>query len=108
MKLFSKTYLLQSFYGSLPSLCLPDTRNSQGQFYIGQNCLVGNQVIALKNKSNGMVPVRIPVPVFVFFCGNTIDDQVSAVIPVQSSDNVQQGGLSRTTGSQDRYKLIIS
>ena len=55
---------------------------------------MGNKVIALKDKSDGMIPIRIPVSVFVFFSRNAVNDQVSAVIAVQSPNDVQKSGLA--------------
>ena len=94
MELFTKAHLFQGLNGSLTSFRLSYAGNSQSQFYISQNCLMRDQIIALKNKTDSMVPVRIPVPVFILFSRNTVNDQISAVIPVQTSDNVQKCGLS--------------
>ena len=55
---------------------------------------MGNQIIALKNKSNGMVSVGIPVFVFIFFGGYPIDDQIAAVIPVETANDIQKSGFS--------------
>ena len=66
-----------------------------------------NQIVALKHKADGMVSVRIPVPVRVFSCGNAVDHQVAAVIAVQAADDVEQGGLTGAAGTQDRHKLIV-
>ena len=54
-----------------------------------------------------MVPVRIPIPVLVFLRGYSIDNQISAIITVESSDYIKQCGLSRTTRSEDCHELII-
>ena len=68
---------------------------------------MGDQVIGLKHESNGMVPVRIPVLVFIIFGRNFVDDQISAVVLIQTADNVEQCCFSGTAGAQDCNKLII-
>ena len=96
MKLGTKPHFLKSFFGSAPSLVFGDAGNGQSKLHIGQHSLMGNQVIALKNKANGVISVGIPIPVLIFPGGNSIDDQVSAVVTVQATDNIQKGGLART------------
>lgn len=49
---------------------------------------MGNQVIALKHETDGVVAVRVPVPVLILSGGYAVDDQVAAVIPVQSADDI--------------------
>ena len=58
-----------------------------------------DQIVTLEYKTNRMITVRIPVSVLIFFCRNAIDDQISAVITVQSSDNIQKRSFTRTTGT---------
>ena len=52
---------------------------------------MGNQIVALEHKTNGVVAVGVPVAVGVFFGGNTVDDQITAVVAVQAADDVQRG-----------------
>ena len=47
-----------------------------------------NQIITLEDKSDRMISVGIPVAVFVFFRGNPVDDQISAVVTIQSADDI--------------------
>ena len=88
VKLFSQAHFLQSFFCSAGALCLADTGDSQRQFHVGQDSLMGNQVIALKHETDGVVAVRVPVPVLILSGGYAVDDQVAAVIPVQSADDI--------------------
>ena len=97
VKLGAKPHFLKSFFGPAPSLVFGNTGNGQGKLHIGQHSLMGNQVIALKNKANGVISVGIPIPVLIFPGGNSIDDQVSAVVTVQATDNIQKSGLAGTT-----------
>lgn len=49
---------------------------------------MGDQIVALKNKAYGVIPVGVPVPVRVFFCGDAIDDQITAVVVVKAADDI--------------------
>ena len=49
---------------------------------------MGDQVIALEHKADGVVPVGVPVAVCVFFCGDAVDDQIAAVVAIQTADDV--------------------
>ena len=92
--LIAKPYFIESLFCPSAALGLSDSRYGQGQLYIGQHRLMRNQIITLKYKTNSMVPVRIPVPVFILFRGNSVNDQITAVISVQSADNIKKRGLS--------------
>ena len=69
---------------------------------------MGYQVITLKNETDGMIAVGIPITVSVFLCGNAVDYQITAVIPVQTTDHIQQCGLAGTTGAQNCHKFIVT
>lgn len=47
----------------------------------------------------GVIPVGIPVPVFIFFGGDSIDDQIAAVVTVQTAYDIQKGGFAGTAGA---------
>ena len=107
MQLLSKTNFFQSLDRSLFPFFLPDPGNSQRKLHIGKHRLMRNQIITLKYKTNGMIPIGIPVSVFIFFRGNPVDDQITTIVTVQSTDDVKKRRLSRTTRSQDRNKFIV-
>ena len=67
----------------------------------------GNEVITLKHEANGVVPVRIPVTVFVLLGRDAIDDQIAGVVAVKPANDIQQGGFSRTAGAQNGDKFIV-
>ena len=107
MQLVSKPHLFQRLRCPLPALRPGNTGNGQRQFHIGKNRLVGDQIIALEHKADGMVTVRVPIPVGIFLGGDPVDYQIAAVITVQTTDHVQQCGFTGTAGSQNGHKLII-
>ena len=108
MKLRTQTNLFKRFCRTFPSLGLANPRNRKCQFNICQNSLMRNQIITLENKSYRMITIRIPVSVFIFLRWYSIDDQISAVISVQTTNDIQKRCLSRTTRSQNSNKFIIS
>ena len=105
--LVAQSHLFQSLFGALFPLGFGDAGNGQGQLHIGQNGLVGNQIVALEHKANGVVPVGIPIPVLIPLGGDAVDNDVAGFIAVQAADNIQQGGLAGAAGPQHRYKLVI-
>ena len=105
--LIAQTHFLQSGLCPLLPLGAGDAGNGQGQLHIGQDALMGDQVVALENEADGMVPVGIPVPVVVFFGGDAVDDQITAVIPVKAADDVQKRGLAGAGGAQNGHEFIV-
>ncbi len=94
MNLFFQPHLFQRFLRPFGPFCLADAGNRQRQFDICQNGLMGNQIIALKNKTDRVIPVGIPVSVLIPFCGNSVNNQIAVIIAVQAADDVQQGRFS--------------
>ena len=88
VKLVPQAHPLQGPDGPLPPLGLADAGDGQGQLHVCQHSLVGDQVVALEDEADGMVPVGIPVPVLIFFRGNSVDDQVAGVVAVQAADDI--------------------
>ena len=107
VQLVSQSHVLKRADRPLFPLCPGDARDGQRQFHIGQNRLVRYQIVALKYKSNGVIAVGIPIPIRILFCGNSIDDQIAAVIAVQPADHVQKRSLTGTAGAKDRNKFIF-
>ena len=106
MQLLTQTHLFQRGDGPFTAFRSGDAGNGQRQLYIGQHGLMRDQVITLKHKSNRMIAVGVPVPVFILL-GRDLIDQITAVITIQSADDIEQRCLTGTTGAQDGYKLII-
>ena len=68
-----KTYFSKRFLSAGFSFTCGNTTDSKCKLYVLQYSLMRNQVIALEHESDRVVPVRIPVAVFVFCRGNTVD-----------------------------------
>ena len=68
---------------------------------------MGDQVVALEHKADGVVAVGVPIAVGVLFGGDPVDDKVTAVVPIQAADDVQQGGLTGAGRADDRQRLAL-
>ena len=108
VQLIAQPHLLQRLGGAALALCARDAGNGQGQLHVGQNGLMRDQVVALEHKADGVVAVGVPIAVGVLFCGDPVDDKVTAVVPVQAADDVQQGGLTGAGGAQDGDKFAVA
>ena len=50
---------------------------------------MGNQIVALEYKADGVVAIGIPVPILILLGGDPVDDQVAGVVAVQTADNIE-------------------
>ena len=107
VQLVAQPHLLQRSGGTAAALGLGYARDGQCQFHVAQYGLVGDQVIALEHKTDGVVPVGVPVAVGVFFGGDAVDDQIAAVVAIQTADDVQQGGLAGAAGAQNGHEFVV-
>ena len=108
VQLIAQPHILQCL-GSTPApFGRGDAGDGQGQLYVGKNGLMWDQIIALKHEADGVVSIGIPVPVRVFFCGDTVDDQITAVITVQTTDGIKHGSLAGAAGTQNGDKLVVA
>ena len=68
----------------------------------------GMRLVALKDKADGVVAVRVPIAVVVLLCGAAVDNEVAGGVAVQAADDVQQGGLTRAGGAQDGDEFAVA
>ncbi len=69
---------------------------------------MADQVIALENEADGVVPVGIPIRVFEGLSRFAFNDQIAGIIPIQSADHVQQRGLPRTRRAKDSDEFLLA
>ena len=67
-----------------------------------------DEVVALKDKADGVVAVCVPVAVVVLLCGAAVDDKVAGGVAVQTADDVQQRGLAAAGLAQNRDELALT
>ena len=106
--MFAKAHLFQRFHSAAPSLGARHAGYRQRKFYIGEDALVRNQVITLKNETYRMVPVGVPVSVCITAGGNAIDYQIAAVVAVQPAYHIQQCCFARAAGPQNCHKFTVT
>ena len=92
----------------LAPLRLANAGQRQGDFDILQHGLMGDQVVALEHKADGMVAVCVPVTILVVLGGGAVDNQVTLSVLIQAADDVQHGGLAAAGGAEDGHKLIAA
>lgn len=61
---------------------------SERKLHICYDALVRNQIVTLKNKSHGVVSVRIPLFIKILFCGYAVNQQIAVRISVQTADYI--------------------
>ena len=108
VELVSEAHLPQRLGGTAAALSARHARDGQGQFDVGEDGLVGDEVIALEHEADGVVAVGVPVPVGVAAGGDAVDDELAAVVAVEAADDVEQRGLARAAGAEDGDKFAVA
>ena len=108
LQLIAKPHGFQCFRGASAAFCFADTAQAQGDLHILQHALVGDQIVALKHKTDGVIAIAIPVPVLKTLGRAAVDDQIAAGILIQATNDVQHGGLAAAGGAQNGYKFILA
>ena len=108
VELVAQADLFQRLDGARAPLLTGDARERQRELNVGQHALVRDEVVALKDKADGVVAVRVPVAVVVLLCGAAVDNEVAGGVAVQAADDVQQRGLAAAGLAQDRNELVFT
>ncbi len=67
VQLVAQAHLFQCLGGPAAAFRTRNAGNGQCQLHVGEHRLVGNQIVALEHKTNGVVAIGVPVAVGVFF-----------------------------------------
>ena len=108
VQLVAQTDLFQRLDGARAPLLAGDAGERERELDVCQHALVRDEVIALKDKADGVVAVGIPVAVIVFLCGAAVDDEIAGGVAVEAADDVQQRGLTAAGLAKDCNKLILA
>ena len=108
MDMLLQSDFLERFCRAAGTLTRADAADGERQLYVLEHRLVGDEVIALKDESDGVIAVRIPVAVGIPLGTDTVDDQIALVITIQTADDVQHGRLAGAALSEDRDKFVIT
>ena len=69
---------------------------------------MGNEVICLKDETDAIVSVGVPVAIAILLGGNAIDEQVARIVMVEPTDDIEHGRFARARRSQNGDKFIIA
>ena len=108
VELVAQTDLFQRLNSARAPLLTRDTRERQRELDVCQHALVRDEVVALKDKADGVVAVCVPVAVVVLLRGAAVDDKVAGGVAVQTADDVQQRGLAAAGLAQNRDELALT
>ena len=67
-----------------------------------------NEVIALEHKADAVVAVGIPITIVKVLGRDTVNQQVARVKVIESANNVEHRGFTRTRGTQNGHELVIA
>jgi hypothetical protein len=99
---------LQRLARPLPAFSRADAGERQRKLNVGKHRLMRNQVIGLKNKSDGVIAVSVPVRVREALCRFVVDDQVPGAVMIQAADDIQKRRLSAAGMAEDSDELALS
>ena len=105
--LFRQAYALERIKSPLPSLLPLHAGERHRELHVCENRLVGDQVVALEDKPDGVVAVGVPVPLFVAAGRCSAESHLAGIVSVQAADDVQQRRLPRTADPFHRYELTF-
>ena len=69
---------------------------------------MGDQVVTLEHKADGVVAVGIPIAIFEVLCGLAVDDEVACGVLIKSANNVQKCCLTTARLAKDGNKLALA
>ncbi len=95
---------LQGFFCPGPAFLGGYAGNRKREFDVGEDGLMGYQMVTLKNETDCMIPVGIPVAVAVFPGRYAVYQKVAAVVAVEASDYIKKSrfpGAGRTEHSDE-------
>ena len=55
---------------------------------------MGDEVIALEDKTNTVIAIRIPIGIAIVLSGDTINNNGAFIGPIKTTQNVKKGGFA--------------
>ena len=69
---------------------------------------MGDEVITLEHKADGVVAIGVPIARLKVACRNPINDEIAVGALVKTADDVEQGSLSTARRAEDGNKLAAA
>ena len=104
----AQTYALQCLRGALSALLRRYARKREREFHVAEHRLVGYEVVTLEHEADAVVAVGVPIPVFIIFGGNALDDEIAARVLVKPADDVEKGGFAAPRMSEYRHEFLFA
>ena len=101
-------HAVQSALGALYAFRLSKSGNGEREFDVPEHGLVGNEVIALKDEPDSVIPIDVPVAVAELFGAPAVDKYVARGVLIESPDDVEQGGFAAPGRTEHGHELVLS
>ena len=87
---------------------LTHPRNRERELHVGENGLVRDQVIGLKDEPYAVVSVRVPILVGIIFRRLSLDHEIARRIAVQPADDVQKRRFAAARRAEDGNEFVAA
>ena len=108
IQLVSEPDTLKRLFCTRLALLSAHARDGERKLYIPEYRLVWDEVIGLKDKSDTMIAVDIPVPVPEIFGRTTLNDKVTRRIVVKTADDIEKRRLAAARRAEHTDKLALT
>ena len=106
--MLAQTDFLQRLSRTLAALGMPHARERERQLHVFQNGLMRNEVIALEHKADAVVTIGVPIAIVKVLGRNTVDQQITGIKVIESTDNVEHRSFTRARGTQNGHELVVA
>ena len=108
VNMLAQADFLQRLARTLAAFGMSHARERERQLHVFQNGLMRNEVIALEHKADAVVTIGVPIAVAEVLGRDAVNQQVARIKVIQSADNIEHRGFTRTRGTQNGHELVIA
>ena len=108
VKFCPEPHALQRLFRPLLPLLFGNARDRQRDFHVAEHRLMRDQIIRLKNEADTVVSVDVPIPVFILFCGFSVDDEIAFAVLIETADNIEQSRFPAPRLTENTYKFVFT
>ena len=106
--LVAETHALEDLYCTFPALFAVNAGDGQRKLDVCQYALVRDEVIGLKDETDCVVAVGVPVAVLVLLGGAPVYDQITVSVLVKAADDVQKRSFTAARGPEYGHKFALA